>query len=116
LLGKCKEIEDIKELKEQCFTFSIRRDLETNNKFWIDVGVHIHIPYYIVSWIVDVIHPTIKVTTTGTKLSSAKTEMLHIPHNYTTKDQVPNPIFVNITVTSTVNKPNLNPSLTITTE
>jgi len=116
VLGKRKKTEDIKEIKKQYFTFSSRRDLETNNIFWTDVGVRIHIPYYIVSWIVDVIHPTIIVTTTGTKLSSARTEKLHIPHYYTAKDQVSNPIFVNITMTSTVNKPNLNPFLSITTE
>jgi len=101
---------------EKCITFSVRRDFKANNEFRIDVGVHVHIPHHIVLWTFNGIHPIIIFTTTGMKLISARPKNLHVPHYYTTKGQVSNPIFVNITITHTVHMAKLNPSLSMSTE
>lgn len=90
-----------KTLREQCITFSIRRKFETNNILWIDVGIHIHGPDYIVCRVLNIIHSTVKLLTSWMKLSRSRMYMLHPSHYYTAKCHVPNAIFVNITIFST---------------
>jgi hypothetical protein len=94
--------------KEQYNTFSIQRGLEADNEFWIDMSVDIHIPNYIVFWVLNVIHSIIIFAITGTKLITARTKNLHVSHYDTAKNQMLNPIFVNITIRCTINMEKLN--------
>lgn len=98
---KNEYIHQINILKEKYTTFSNGGELETNNKFWIYVSVDIHVPDYIVLWMLKIIHSTINILTARKILCTSRAKTLHLSHYYTTENHVLYSIFVNITILCT---------------
>lgn len=94
---------DEKNMKSK-ITFTIRRDLETNNIFWVNMGILIHIPYNVIPWILKIINSTVKVLVAGMGLFRSCWHKLHVSHYYTTEQHVSHAIFIHIAVTCTVKK------------
>jgi hypothetical protein len=51
-------------LKKHYITLKIQMGLEVDNKFWIDMCIHIHVPNNIVLWALNATHPIIVFITT----------------------------------------------------
>ena len=85
-------------------TFGICGHPETDNIFWVDMSVHIHIPDNILTWALQIINSSVELFATWMTLLGSRLEKFDTSQYDTTKYHISLSIFVNIAITHTDRK------------